>query len=264
MSADPLPGAEPGSLRVERVVIWRHGRTMWNATGRFQGQSDPPLDEVGRRQARHAAAYLAADPAELILSSDLSRALGTAAAITDLVDAPLRVEPRLREIHLGTWEGMTRDELIAKHPEQFEDWISGRPVSGRGGESRTQVRTRVLAALREVAVSSVLLVTHGGASRVLLNTLLGLGPSHTRMLDGLGNCHWSELVRRPSGWVLRGHNLRAASDALSPGSDRPESRSDDADAMDAEESPAEESPAQESPAGGSSGRGSLGRGSLGR
>lgn len=261
MSADPPPGAEPApeSLRVERVVIWRHGRTTWNATGRFQGQSDPPLDEVGRQQARHAAAYLAVDPAELILSSDLSRALGTAAAITDLVDAPMRVEPRLRETHLGAWEGKTRDEVRRAYPDQFADWTSGRPVADRGGESSAEVQARMIAATADVEVSSVLLVTHGGAANALLRGLLRLGAGQRRLLDVLGNCHWSDLRRGSTGWYVHGHNLRAASDALSPVSDRPESRTEDADAMDADESPAQESPAGGSPAtvspvGGSPGR----------
>lgn len=222
----------PTELGVRRVVLWRHGRTTWNAAGRFQGQADPPLDPVGQEQSRQAANYLAVDPPDLILTSDLTRATSTAAALTQLIDTPVKVEPRLREIDLGNWQGLTPDEVAARYPEQFAEWHAGQPVLERGGESRAQLDARVLAALRDIEVDHVLLVTHGGTSRSIIEVLLALPPHAGRWLAVLGNCHWSHLERYPEGWQLRTHNLAPASETMRHEADVPEDAPGDADALD--------------------------------
>jgi len=201
MNAAPLdePSGGPEGLKLQRVVVWRHGRTTWNAAGRFQGQADPPLDLVGQEQGRQAARYLAVDPPDLILTSDLVRAASTAMALTRLIDAPLKVEPRLREIDLGSWQGLTRDEVAAYYPEQYADWLDGRPPLERGGETRVQLDERVLAALRDIEVDHALLVTHGGTSRAIIEVLLDLPLHAGRWLAVLGNCHWSQLQHQPRG-----------------------------------------------------------------
>ena len=213
---------------------------MWNATGRFQGQADPPLDLVGQEQSRQAARYLAADPPDLILSSDLLRATSTAVALTQLIKSPLKIEPRLREIDLGSWQGLTRDEVAGSYPEQYAEWLDGRPPLGRGGESRAQLDARVLAVLHEIEVDRVLLVTHGGTARSIIETLLGV--SHGgRWLAVLGNCHWSELQCYPGGWQLVAHNLAPASESMLGDAGVPAVERGDADAVD-DGSPEEGSP----------------------
>lgn len=200
-------------VRVARVVVWRHGRSTWNATGRFQGQADPPLDPVGIEQSRRSASILAVDPPQLILTSDLVRASSTADALAQLVDSPVRLEPRLREIDLGSWQGLTRDEVAATYPEQYSQWLAGSPEHDRGGETRSQLDARVRAMLCDIEVDHALLVTHGGTARSIIETLLGL--SHAgRWLAVLGNCQWSELQRYPGGWQLRAHNLAAPSETM--------------------------------------------------
>ncbi len=208
-----LASGGSGSLYVERVVIWRHGQTTWNAAGRFQGQADPPLNLVGEGQSRLSAGYLAVDPPDLVLTSDLIRAVSTAQALSQLIETPVKVEPRLREIDLGSWQGLTRTEVAAAHPEQYAQWLDGHQPVDRGGETRAQLDERVLAALRDIRVDHVLLVTHGGTARSIIETLLDL-PHAGRWLGVLGNCHWSELQRRTGGWQLRTHNLAPASPML--------------------------------------------------
>jgi probable phosphoglycerate mutase len=202
-------------LPVPRLVIWRHGRTAWNATGRFQGQLDPPLDDEGRRQAARAAPHLAALlPAgnAIVVSSDLQRAAATAAELTALLGVPLRLDERLREFSLGSWEGLTREEVAARHPEQYADWAAGRPVQGRGGEDPAEVPLRALAALRALPEAPVaVVVTHGGTSARLMEGLLELGPEHRRVFGPLGNCAWSELGVQNDRWRLLGHNHTAPS-----------------------------------------------------
>jgi probable phosphoglycerate mutase len=111
-----------------RVLLWRHGRTAWNLQRRFQGQSDPPLDEVGRAQAREAAAMLASVEPDAIYSSDLVRATETAAALTALTGLPVRLDRRLRERSLGRWEGLTRDEVAALYGDEYAAWLGGKTV----------------------------------------------------------------------------------------------------------------------------------------
>ena len=205
----PLP-----ELPVTRLVVWRHGRTEWNAAGRFQGRLDPPLDDVGRAQAAHAARHLVAaglaGRPTAVVSSDLVRAADTARALTTLLDVPLHLDARLREHGMGTWEGLTRHEVAERYPEQYADWMAGRPVRGRGGEEQAAVAERVLAALRELPpVDVAVVVTHGGTSGRLIELLLELGPAHRRVFGPLGNCAWSELARQSDRWRLLRHNSSA-------------------------------------------------------
>ena len=197
-------------LPVPRLVLWRHGRTEWNATGRFQGQLDPPLDEQGRTQAALAARYLAAGlpPEEtVVVSSDLNRAAETAAALTALLGVPLLLDARLREHGMGSWEGLTRDEVAGSYPDQYADWMAGRPVRGRGGEDPAEVVERAVAALADLPPAPVVVVvTHGGTAGRLVERLLGIGPDHYRVFGPLGNCAWSELAFQGEHWRLIRHN----------------------------------------------------------
>ncbi|MGK5113341.1 MULTISPECIES: histidine phosphatase family protein [unclassified Geodermatophilus] len=202
------------ALPVSRLLIWRHGRTEWNAVGRFQGQLDPPLDDEGRRQAAVAAPHLAAGGAlpagTVVVSSDLVRAVETAESLTAVLGVPLRLDPRLREVGMGSWEGLTREEVAERHPEQYADWIAGRPIRGRGGEDAADVPARALAALRDLPEAPVaVVVTHGGTSARLMEALLGLGPEHRRVFGPLGNCAWSELAVQSERWRLLRHNNAA-------------------------------------------------------
>jgi probable phosphoglycerate mutase len=205
-------------LPVPRLVLWRHGRTEWNATGRFQGQLDPPLDEQGRNQAPLAAAHLLALglPREdtVVVSSDLTRAAETAATLTALLGVPLRLDARLREHGMGSWEGLTRDEVSERYPDQFADWMAGRPVRGRGGEDPDEVAERAVAALADLPPGRVaVVVTHGGTAGRLMERLLGIGPDHRRAFGPLGNCAWSELAAHGDRWRLIRHNMSALQSA---------------------------------------------------
>jgi glucosyl-3-phosphoglycerate phosphatase len=197
-------------LPVPRLVLWRHGRTEWNATGRFQGQMDAPLDDRGREQALRSAPLVAAGlPAEgtLVVSSDLSRASETADAVAAVLGVPVLLEPRLREHGLGCWEGLTRAEVADRFPEQYADWTAGRPVSDRGGEEPAAVGERAVAALADLPpAEAAVVVTHGGTAGRLLERLLGLREDQRRMFGSLANCAWSELVQQDGRWRLVRHN----------------------------------------------------------
>jgi broad specificity phosphatase PhoE len=206
-----------------RLVLLRHGRTAWNAERRFQGQADPPLDEVGRAQAYQVAALIAALEPDLLVSSDAARAMQTAIPIGELAGLEPRAEPRLRERSLGHWEGLTRDEVERLYPDEYLDWVAGRDVSRRGGETREEVARRALAAFEQLpVVATTVLVTHSATAMALCATLLRT-PQEVHVLGPLANCHWSELAEqvlppaslpsadgRPThAWRLRAHNIGA-------------------------------------------------------
>jgi glucosyl-3-phosphoglycerate phosphatase len=192
-----------------RVLLLRHGRTEWNAQHRFQGQADPPLDDVGRAQAFEAAALVAALRPNLIVSSDAQRAMQTAGPLGEITGLKVVPEPRLRERSLGHWEGLTRDEVAQRYPDEYDDWIAGRDVSRRGGETREQVAERACDAFAGISddIQLAVIVTHSATAMALCAALLGLDPRQP-VLAPLANCHWSEL-RHGSKWELRAHNVGA-------------------------------------------------------
>lgn len=192
-----------------RAIIWRHGRTSWNAAGRYQGQADPPLDEIGVAQAALAAAMIATLRPDVIVTSDLQRAAGTAEALARATALVPIIDSRLRERSLGHWEGLTREEVARRYPDEMADWLAGRDVTRRGGETRGEVGTRAMAAFAEVEpVELAVLVTHSATAIALTSALLGL-PQDPPVLGPLANCHWTELRLDGAGWRVRAHNIGA-------------------------------------------------------
>ena len=127
-------------MTAHRLILWRHGRTEWNATGRFQGQADVALDEVGRDQAVQTARVLAGFAPVALYSSDLSRAYQTATTLAELVDLPIQTDKRLREIQVGSWEGLLGSEIRAQNPDLAERLWRGEDVRrSPTGESPSEV-----------------------------------------------------------------------------------------------------------------------------
>jgi broad specificity phosphatase PhoE len=195
----------------QQVVVWRHGRTEWNLAGRFQGQSDVALDDVGMAQARSSARILAALRPAAIVSSDLSRAADTAAELGKVTGLPVTMDPGLRETYLGSWQGLTRAEVDERFPGEEAAWLRGELERRGGGESAPEVADRavaaVSAALEKLGPDDTLVaVTHGGSGRVLIGRLCGLPPEHWSALGVLSNCCWTVLKQRPDRWAILEHN----------------------------------------------------------
>jgi glucosyl-3-phosphoglycerate phosphatase len=187
-----------------KLVLWRHGQTTYNAERRFQGQSDVPLNDTGRDQARRAARYLAAMKPDAIFASDLSRATETAAVLARLTGLPVQLDKDLRERGGGSWEGKTAEEIRAEFPEAFASWAPP------DGESAASVADRSSAALERIADglpggSLAVVVSHGGALGFGAARILGI-PDDLRALGPFGNCCWSVLSRRYGRWRLLEHN----------------------------------------------------------
>jgi len=147
---------------VTTILLARHGETEWNREVRFQGHADPPLNETGRAQAVQLAEQLAGESIDAVYSSDLRRASETAEIVGGQLGLPVEQEPGLREIDVGSWQGLTKAE------------IDGRPWDGETYEQHSE---RVLRALRGIAArhpgGQVLVVTHGGSLRRVQQAVLG-------------------------------------------------------------------------------------------
>lgn len=198
-------------MSLERLLLWRHGRTEWNSLGRFQGQQDTALDEVGLAQALQAAPYLAAEQPTAIYSSDLERATRTGQALANLLGLTVQTDPRLRETGLGSWEGLDRAEVAQQFPEEYAAWSSGTRPNPGNGEKAADVARRTSALVREIAQhehGTVVLAAHGGSLKALTVSLIGMPESTWSLLAPLRNCHWTELRLTESGeWRLHAHNV---------------------------------------------------------
>lgn len=205
--AQATPGPARGGVR--KLVLWRHGETDYNAEGRMQGHLDSALTEVGWNQARFAVPALARFSPDLVIASDLRRATDTAQVLTEGIGVPLRIDKRLRETHLGDWQGLTGREVDADWPGARDRWRVDATWAPPGGESRVDVAERSYGVVEDLAddeYPTVLLAAHGGLILALTARLLGLPLEHWPLLGGIGNCHWVELARRDDAWRLLAYN----------------------------------------------------------
>lgn len=165
------------------LLLLRHGRTAWNAQGRYQGQTDIALSAAGRRQARHLAERLRREEIDAFYASDLKRAWKTAEVIAAAHGMAVEAEPRMREICFGAWEGKTHDEIEAEEPEALHRWYED-PLGSAppGGEMLGAVVQRVRASYETLVGrhqdETVALVAHGGTLRLLLCVALGIPPDN--------------------------------------------------------------------------------------
>ena len=168
----------------------RHGETDWNRTLRYQGQSDVPLNDTGRAQARRNGAALAAHLADPAAFDYVASPLGRTRETMRIVRAALSQPPgafvtdaRLLELNYGVWQGQLSADLPRTDPEGVA-WRHADPVNWRaaGGESYAELTARVLDWLAGVERDTIV-VSHGGVSRVLRGHLLGLDPTAVPFLD---------------------------------------------------------------------------------
>jgi broad specificity phosphatase PhoE len=191
-------------MRIRRLVMLRHGQTEYNASSRMQGQLDTDLSDLGRDQAGAAAEVLAKRQPLLIVSSDLRRALDTAVVLGERAGLPVQVDTRLRETHLGDWQGMTHLEVDASAPGARLAWRNDARWAPHGGESRVDVAARSLPLMAELVAGQaewgleeperpVVLVAHGGLIAALTAALLDLPVDNWPALGGMGNASWVQL-----------------------------------------------------------------------
>ncbi|MFY9265907.1 MAG: histidine phosphatase family protein [Solirubrobacterales bacterium] len=186
-----------------RLLLVRHGESEWNADGRLQGQADPPLSALGRAQVAHMAARLVDDEIDAIVASDLQRAIDTAAALADVVRMPVTPRRDLREVDLGSWTGVSREEIEAADPEAWRRWRIEGIEGWDGGERYSEAMDRVGGAITELAAAwdgkTVVAVTHGGCIRLATCHLLGMPAEDLGRIMSIGNSSITEFLVEPDG-----------------------------------------------------------------
>lgn len=158
-----------------RLLIVRHGETEWNVEGRIQGHTNSNLSKRGVAQARALAQRLARWKIDAVYSSDLTRAMDTIAAAAKAHKLSAQPRAALREKGFGDWEGRTVAEVSEGYPELWKRYHVERELNTPipGGESWTQVQTRILGVLHEILETNpedatVVIVGHGAALRPIL------------------------------------------------------------------------------------------------
>lgn len=204
-------------MSLRRLVLLRHGQTDYNVAGRMQGHLDSVLTETGLAQAVAAAPEVARLAPERLVTSDLRRAADTADVIGTVCSLPVKVDVRLRETHLGHWQGRSVAEIEAGWPGAIAAWRSDPAwAPPGGGESRIDVVARSRPVVDELdaefdssARVTAMLVAHGGLIAGLVSGLLELPTAVWPSIGGIGNTRWAVLARRDGHprWRLTGYNV---------------------------------------------------------
>jgi broad specificity phosphatase PhoE len=206
----------PDSSVSHFIVFLRHGESVGNAEGRFQGQSDFPLTEKGRAQARALAERWQAEGTRFdrCISSPLLRAAQTAEIIASLLGIPLEPDPLWKELHIGLLAGLKPEEAAERYPSP--DFTHPYLHIGGSGESRWEVYLRAgraVQSLMDRPPGRYLVVAHGGILTMVLYAILGIPvqADYTGPTFRFGNTSFATLTYTPAeqNWCLIGLNDRA-------------------------------------------------------
>lgn len=203
-------------MSLRRLVLLRHGQTDYNVAGRMQGHLESMLTASGLARTAHVAPVIAAMGPQRLVTSDLRRAADTADVLGAACGLPVKVDARLRETHLGQWQGLTVDEVEDGWPGAIATWRSDPAWAPPGGESRIEVVRRARPVVDELdgefdgpPRATAVLIGHGGLIAGLVSGLLELPTPTWPSIGGIGNCRWTVLARRDDHprWRLTGYNV---------------------------------------------------------
>lgn len=166
-----------------RLIIVRHGQTLWNLAKKYQGHSDIALTDKGLQQAQAVAERLAAEKIDAVYASDLSRAFKTAECIADKHNLQVTSVPALREIKFGEWEGLTYEEISEKWPGMLGKlWTTPDELEIPGGETFYQLKERAYSAIKKNVKDhpeqTVVIVAHGGTIGTIMCAILDIHLNH--------------------------------------------------------------------------------------
>ena len=170
-----------------KLILARHGETMWNVEKVFRGRADVNLDEVGIKQAELLGKYLSNWELEAIYSSPVKRALDTANIVARYQKVAVRIAEGLTDFDFGEWQSLPESEVRRLYPDLFNEWHNNPDkVRMPGGESLEDVRRRAVEVVNDIVSrhqGNVLLVSHRVVIKVLICYLLGLDNSHFRNIN---------------------------------------------------------------------------------
>jgi broad specificity phosphatase PhoE len=181
-----------------RILLARHGETVFNVSGRWQGQGNSPLTERGLAQARELGRALGQDPIVAVYSSDLGRAAQTAHEVAVLHGLEVQLDPNLREIDVGGWAGKSWAEIEAEFPGGQQAWANA-PAGMRlpDGETLLEAQTRALAFFAERmpahAGQTLVVITHGAIGQSILVNAIGATVDDLWLTERVDNCQISRL-----------------------------------------------------------------------
>jgi broad specificity phosphatase PhoE len=182
-----------------RILLARHGETVFNLEGRWQGQADSPLNERGLAQARQLGRALADDSLAAVYSSDLGRAMQTAQEVAAPHGLELKADIRLREIDVGNWTGKTRTEIEAAFPGSLHSWSTA-PASVRlpgSGETMLEAQARALAffskQMPQHVDQTIVVISHGALTQLILVNAMGGTLADLWLKERIDNCQISRL-----------------------------------------------------------------------
>lgn len=194
-------------MTAEQIILVRHGETVRNIEGIVQGWNDSILTEKGERQVARLAARVAALGVDAVFSSPLGRAMATAAPIASATGLGVTTHDGLREMNYGLWEGRSFLEIRDTEQDFFHRWMDDMACACPEGESHEDVRSRIGAALEEIASKAKrpVVIAHGTANRIAATALLDLPLSTARQLVQ-DNAAVNIFLRRGSRYVLKAWN----------------------------------------------------------
>ena len=203
------------SLSDRRIILVRHGQTLWNKQYRFQGRTNIQLTEAGKKQVGDLAVRLSSWPPDVIFTSPLDRAVFTAGTIASQFNMSPVIIPELEEINFGSWEGKSFDYLRAEHYEQYSRWLED-PFFNPPQDAETwpQIEARLTVAaniLMTCPQKRIIAVTHGGVIRAMWSVILGRDP-HEAWFSDIPNCSMTGIAVREGRIYLSfaNDNLHAA------------------------------------------------------
>jgi broad specificity phosphatase PhoE len=201
-----------------RLIAIRHGETVWNAEGREQGQADSPLTPRGARQAEAVARRLRSQRFATLYSSDLGRAMQTAEIVARVTGAAIVADPGLRERHMGIFQGLTREQMAAQYPGEYEAYRANPhayPIpGGESGRQRRERSVRVSTVLADRHEDeTIVVITHGGFLLGLFEHVLDLAPGNGWRFKR-HNGSYNVFVRTHGHWSLETWNDTSHLEAL--------------------------------------------------
>ena len=176
-----------------RLLLVRHGEITTSREWRYVGHLDVALTETGVEQMKRIGERLKNERVDVLLSSDLQRTQKGAEIIGTMIGLKPQPNAAFREINLGEWEGLTRDDIVAQFPVEFEERSQNLPYFRiRNGESFADLQARVIrqieTVLEEFKGKNIALIAHGGVNRVIITHVLGMELKNLTRIDQAYGC----------------------------------------------------------------------------
>lgn len=202
-----------------RVILVRHAQTVWNRQGRLQGQKNSPLTDTGIKQAQHIGSALSTTTIHKAYVSSLGRARETIKIILHGRDVEVVAAENLQEIGLGPWEGKTREEARAIHPEQYDFfWNHQDRFALQGAETYARLQNRVVREIHGIFLrekgKQILVVSHWIAIKVAIAFYASISLARLSTIPDPGNGSYSVLTRLGNGEILAEEYAGKQSDAV--------------------------------------------------